>query len=126
MFVTGYTDLSLYGFFGGMAPGMVVILRGMIRVWRTMRLARSVARQQGEFLDFDSSENQNLDFMLHPQNFIRPSDGPGVRTGKELLLSIRPEVLRRYKVGGVMVLVGVPVGMFVVTGIEYLFLGRPW
>lgn len=126
MLVNEYTDLSLYGFFGGAAPGIVNILRGMMHAWRTMRLAREVARQQGEFLDFDSSENQNLDVMLHPQNFIRPSDGPGVRSGKELLLSIRPEVLRRYKLGGVMVLIGVPLGMFVVTCIEYVFLGRPW
>jgi hypothetical protein len=123
--VSEYTDLSLYGFFGGAAPGIVNILRGMIRVWRTMRLARDVARQQGEFLDFDSSENQNLDFMLSPQSFIRPNDGPGVRSGKELLLSIRLEVMRRYRIGVVMVLIGVPMGMGVATGIEYV-MGRPW
>jgi hypothetical protein len=123
--MSGYTDLSLYGFFGGAAPGMISIFRGMIRVWRTMRLAREVARQQGEFLDLDSSDNQNLDFMLSPQSFIKPSDGPGVRSGKELLLSIRPEVMRRYRIGMVMVLVGVPMGMGVATGIEYL-MGRPW
>lgn len=72
-----------------------------------MRLARDVARQQGEFLDFDSSENQNLDFMLSPQDFIRPNDGSGVRSGKELLLSVRPEVMRRYRIE-VVVLIGVP------------------
>jgi hypothetical protein len=126
MLVSEYTDLSVYGFFGGAAPGIVNILRGMFRVWRTMRLAREVARQKGEFLDFDSSENQNLDFMFYPQNFIKPNDGPGARSGKELLLSIRPQVLRRYKIGVVMMLIGIPIGMFVATSIEYLFLGRPW
>lgn len=118
-------DLGLYGFFGGAAPGIAYLLLTMVRVRQTMSAARNIAQRQGEFLDFDSSENQSYDFLLSPQNFIKPTDGPGVRDGKKHLLSIRDWMWRRYWIGLILVIVGVPVGLFLATCAEYL-LGRPW
>jgi hypothetical protein len=33
--------------------------------------------------------NQSFDILLNPQNFIKPTDGPGARSGKNLLLSVK-------------------------------------
>lgn len=118
-------DLSPYGFVAGAAPGLISLLRTMLGVRRVMSEARDIARGHGELLDFHSSENQSYDFMFNPQNFIKPGDGPGVRSGKNLLLSHRDKVWRRYWTGFILVILGVPFGLLMATCGEYL-LGRPW
>lgn len=118
-------DLSLYGFFGGAAPGVIYLLGTMLRVRRLMSEATDIARRQGEFLDFYSAENQSYDFMFNPHRFVKPGDGPGVQSGKNLLLSHRDQVWRRYRNGVILVIGGVPIGLLMATCGEYL-LGRPW
>jgi hypothetical protein len=61
-----------------------------------MSEAHNIAQRRGELLDFDSSENQSYHFLLNPQNFIKTADGPGVRDGKNHLLSIRDRMWWRY------------------------------
>lgn len=90
-----------------------------------MSEAAHIARRQGEFLDFYSSENPSYDFMFNPQRFIKSGDGPGARSGKNLLLSHRDKVWRRYWTGIILVILGVPLGLLMATCGEYLS-GRPW
>jgi hypothetical protein len=104
-------DLGLLGFLAGSAPGFSYVLITMFRVRQVQDEAREIARRQGEFLDFDSSENQSYDFLLNPQNFIKPADGPGVRSGKSLLLSIRGKMWKRLWIGVILMIVGMPVGI---------------
>lgn len=125
MNVSSYTNLSSYGFFGGVAPGFIYFLITMLRLRKVKIQAQEVAHQQGEFLDFDSAENQSYDFLLNPQAFIKPTDGPGVRSGKTLLLSVRDKTWKRIRIAVIMTVVGLPIGLFVSTCAEYA-LGRPW
>nr|WP_063571961.1 hypothetical protein [Luteibacter rhizovicinus] len=125
MNVSSYTNLSSYGFFGGVAPGCIYFLITLLRLRKVKAQAQEVAREQGEFLDFDSAENQSFDFMLNPQAFIKPTDGPGVRSGKNLLLSVRDSTWKRMRVAVIMTAVGLPIGLFVSTCAEYA-IGRPW
>jgi hypothetical protein len=104
-------DLGLVGFLAGGAPGFSYVLITMFRVRQVQAKAREIARQQGELLDFDSSENQSYDFLLNPQNFIKPTDGPGVRSGKNLLLSIRDKMWKRLWIGVTIMIIGMPIGI---------------
>lgn len=104
-------DLGLLGFLVGGAPGFGYVLMTMFRVRQAQSEARKIARQHGEFLDFDSSENQSYDFLLNPRNLIKPSDGPGVRRGKNLLLAIRDKTWKRLWIGVILMTVGMPVGV---------------
>jgi hypothetical protein len=72
----------------------------------------------------DSSENQNYDFLLWPGNFIKPEDGPGVRQGKNLMLSARGRMLRCVLIGAVIAVVGAVLGVVICTGIDVL-MARP-
>jgi len=105
-------DVGLVGFFVGAAPGVTYVLITMFRVRQAQGQAREIARQHGEFLDFDSSENQSYDFLLSPEKFIKPTDGPGVRSGKSLLLSIRDKMWKRLWVGVALMFIGMPIGIF--------------
>lgn len=104
-------DLGFIGFLVGGAPGFNYVLITMFRVRQVQAKAREIARQGGELLDFDSSENQSYDFLLNPQNFIKPADGPGVHSGKNLLLSIRDKMWKRLWIGVILMIVGMPVGI---------------
>jgi hypothetical protein len=104
-------DLGLVGFLAGGAPGFSYVLITMFHVRQVQAEAREIASEQGEFLDFDSSENQSYDFLLNPQNFINPADGPGVRSGKNLLLSIRDKMWRRLWIGVTLMITGMPIGI---------------
>lgn len=125
MNVSSYTNLSSYGFFGGVAPGIAYFLITLFRLRKVKIQAQEIARQHGEFLDFDSAEHQSYDFLLNPQAFIKPTDGPGVRSGKNLLLSARDKTWRRMWIAVILTAVGLPVGLFISTCAEYA-LGRPW
>jgi hypothetical protein len=113
-------DSGTYGFFLGAAPGFAYIFRTLISVQRVLSRAKALAREHGEFLDLDSAENQNFDFLLSPGKFIKPGDGPGVRQGKELLLSIRSDMFRRHWIGLVLVVVGIFLGLGISTGVDLL------
>ncbi|UPG87605.1 hypothetical protein L2Y94_09710 [Luteibacter aegosomatis] len=115
-------DLGLFGFLVGGAPGFSYVLTTMFRVRQAQAEAQKVARQHGEFLDFDSSENQSYDFLLNPRNFIKPSDGPGVRRGKNLLLAIRDKMWKRLWIGVILMIVGMPVGIFAAAAYTQYFL----
>ena len=109
MILSSYTDLSSYGFFGGAAPGLTYLFITLFRLRKVKLRAQEIAREQGEFLDFDSSENQSFDFFINPRAFIKPTDGPGARSGKALLLSVRDEVWRRMWIVVIMLnVMGVP------------------
>lgn len=125
MILGSYTNLSSYGFFGGVAPGCIYFLITMFRLRKIKIQAQEVAREQGEFLDFDSAENQSYDFLLNPQAFIKPTDGPGVRSGKNLLLSARDKIWKRMWIAVILTAIGLPIGLFVSTCAEYAS-GRPW
>lgn len=125
MILSSYTDLSSYGFFGGAAPGLTYLFITLFRLRKVKLRAQEIAREQGEFLDFDSSENQSFDFFINPRAFIKPTDGPGARSGKALLLSVRDEVWRRMWIVVIMLSVGMPVGLLLSTCAEYAS-GRPW
>jgi len=118
-------DVGLVGFFVGAAPGLTYILVTMFRVRQVQGQAREIARQHGEFLDFDSSENQSYDFLLSPEKFIKPTDGPGVRSGKSLLLSIRDKMWKRLWVGVVLMFVGMPIGIFSAVFLNEYLLDHP-
>jgi len=105
-------DVGLVGFFFGAAPGFTYVLVTMFRVRQAQRQAQEIAWQRGEFLDFDSSENQSYDFLLSPEKFIKPTDGPGVRSGKSFLLSIRDKMWKRLWVGVALTFIGMPIGIF--------------
>jgi len=125
MNVSAYPDLGTYGFLGGAAPGCIYFLVSLFRLQKVKVQAQAIAREQGEFLDFDSAENQSFDFLLNPQAFIKATDGPGVRDGKNLLLSVRDRTWKRMWIAVVLIAVGAPIGLFVSTCAEYA-LGRPW
>lgn len=116
-------DSGTCGFFLGAAPGMTYIAGNLLRTQRVLATAKALAREHGEFLDMDSAENQNFDFLLSPEKFVKPGDGPGVREGKNLLLSIRSDMLRRHWIGLALVVVGIFVGLGVAAGIDVL-MGR--
>jgi hypothetical protein len=109
-----------YGFFLGAAPGLAYIFCTLFRVQRVLARAKALAREKGEFLDMDSAENQNFYFLLGPGRFIKPGDGPGVRQGKELLLSIRSDMFRRHWIGLVLVVCGAFLGVGISTAIDFL------
>jgi hypothetical protein len=105
-------DVGLVGFFVGAAPGFSYVLITMFRLRQVQTQAREIARQHGEFLDFDSSENQSYDFLLSPEEFIKPTDGPGVRSGKSHLLAFRDKMWKRLWIGIALMFVGTPIGIF--------------
>lgn len=115
-------DLGFFGFLVGAAPGFSYVLIIMFRIRQMQAKAREIARQRGEFLDFDSSENQSYDFLLNPKNFIKPADGPGVRSGKSLLLSIRDKMWKRLWIGVILMIVGMPVGILAAAACTEYFL----
>lgn len=118
-------DLGTYGFFGGAAPGFIYILITMYRVRQVKVKAQELAKQQGEFLDFDSSENQSYDFLLNPQTFIKPTDGPGARSGKHLLLSVRDKMWKRLWTGVILMALGIPLGVITAAVCTEYLLAHP-
>jgi hypothetical protein len=115
-------DLGFFGFLVGAAPGLGYVLITMFRIRQMQAKAREIARQHKEFLDFNSSENQTYEFLLNPQNFIKPSDGPGVRSGKNLLLPIRGKMWKRLWIGVILMIVGMPVGILAAAACTEYFL----
>lgn len=119
-------DIVSYGFFGGAAPGFTYFLITMFRLRKVKIKAVELARQQGEFLDFDSSENQSFDFLLNPQKFIKPTDGRGAQSGKNLLLSVRDRTWKRLWIAIILMAIGIPVGMLLAVASNEYFLRHPW
>lgn len=117
-----HMDLGLLGFLVGAAPGFSYVLMTMLRVRQAQAKVRNIARKNGEFLDFDASENQSYDFFLNPRNFIKPSDGPGVRRGKDRLLAIRDKMWKRLWTGVILMIVGMPVGILAAAACTEYFL----
>lgn len=118
-------DIVSYGFFGGAAPGFTFFLITLFRLRKVKIKAVELARQQGEFLDFDSSENQSYDFLLNPQKFIKPTDGPGARSGKNLLLAVRDKTWKRIWIAMILTTVGIPLGMLLAVASNEYFLRHP-
>lgn len=113
-----------YGFLIGAGPGYAHLLWTMFWFRRVKKEAVALARKKGEFLDLDSSENQNYDFLLRPGKFIKPGDGLGVREGKELMLSARGQMLKRVRTGAVLTVVGAVLGVVVFTGVDLVVARR--
>lgn len=109
------------GFFLGAAPGVTYALWNMWQLRRLWKEAEKIARQHGEYLDYYSADNMNFNILAGAQKFIRPTDGPGVRAGKEFILARMSPYLARHAIALGMILLGAPVGLAVVAGIEYLW-----
>jgi len=113
-----------YGFLIGAVPGYAYFLWTMLWFRRVKKEAVALAWKKGEFLDMDSSENQNYDFLLRAGKFIKPGDGLGAREGKEHMLSARGRMLKRFRTGAILAVVGALIGVGVSTGID-LLMARP-
>lgn len=111
------------GFILGAVPGGIYTLSNILRMRRVQSRAVALAREHGEFLDMDSSENQNFDYLLDPGKFIKPNDGPGARRGKELLLSVRNQMLKRHLIGAALLVVGAVLGVGISAAVDLVMTG---
>ncbi|MGN6482460.1 hypothetical protein, partial [Luteibacter sp.] len=79
-------DNGEVGFLLGVVPGVVFALRNMLDQRRLVLRAKQVAREHGErFEPIDYlSAFHSLSAKSSP--LVQPTDGPGVREAKEMLL----------------------------------------
>ena len=103
-------NIEGYGFFVGLAPGLIYVLRNMAQFNRVVSSAQEVARNQGGFLDPHFDPVMRFNFLLRPQRFVSDTDNPGVRAGKELILAARKRYFRRHAIGIIFVVVGALIG----------------
>lgn len=109
-----------WGFFLGAAPGVIYAIRNMIQVRQVFNKAQAIARAHGEFLDEYAYPSPMTDYMYRPSKFIRETDGPGLRAGKELLLAVRDRTIKRHWISAVLLVIGIPIGIVCSMGIEAL------
>jgi hypothetical protein len=98
------------GFFVGAAPGLIYLVKGMAGFQREIVAAQRMAREGGDLLDMHFSFALKADYLLRPGNFVRSTDGPGLRRAKLHLLSVRRKLLATQAIGALMVAVGAFLG----------------
>jgi len=110
-------DYGVYGFFIGIAPGVLYGLWNLFHVQRVHKEAERIARDHGEIFDIDSSTSIRFNYMFKPRHFICPEDGVGVRLAKSRLLSIRRQAMRRHVVAALLSLIGAVIGVLAAVGL---------
>jgi len=110
-------DYGAYGFFIGIAPGVLYGLWNLFNVQRVVSEAQRIARDHGEMLDIDSSTPIRFNYIFRPKHFICPEDGVGVRLAKSRLLSIRRQAMRRHVASALFACVGAILGVIAAVGL---------
>lgn len=106
-----------YGFFLGVAPGVIYTFWNLASIQKTLRKAQDMARDGGEVLDINTSPSIRFNYIFRPEQFVRSQDGDAVRRAKSLLLSVRRRSIRRHALGAVLIVTGGFVGVAIAIGI---------
>lgn len=75
---------------------MILAIRSGLGARQAAARASEVAKEHGEHFDFRYLLSDRVNWFFRPAHFIRESDGPGARKGKQLLLDLRRIYFRRY------------------------------
>jgi hypothetical protein len=105
-------DAAAIGFHLGAIPGVFILLRTQFRYYKAGSEAWDIARAKGEFYDFNWNRDEQYNYSFRSSTFIKPTDGPGTREAKEMLLARRSSLFAALMKGGAIMVGGTALGTF--------------
>ncbi|MGN6479169.1 hypothetical protein [Luteibacter sp.] len=99
-------DNGEVGFLLGVVPGVLFTLRNMLDQVRLVLRAKKVVRDRGERFDHVDDLSAFRSFTFKSSEYVKPTDGPGVREAKEMLLARRDKYIYNHLKGFFLIVVG--------------------
>ncbi|UPG93892.1 hypothetical protein [Luteibacter aegosomatissinici] len=105
-------DNAAVGFLLGVVPGMAFAVRNMLNHVRVVTRARQVVREHGERFEHIDDLSAFNGFAFKSSEYVKPTDGPGVREAKEMLLARRDKFIYNHLKAFFFIVVGAMGGAF--------------
>lgn len=86
-------DNGEVGFLLGVVPGAVFALRNMLDQFRLILRAKKVVQEHGERFEHVDDLSAMNGFAFKSSPLVQPTDGPGVREAKEMILARETRLL---------------------------------
>ncbi len=106
-------DSAGIGFLLGAVPGVFLVLRNMLGHVRAVAKAKKIVQDRGERFDYNEDLSAMNGFSFNSSEFVKSTDGPGVREAKGMLLARRDKFVSNHIKGLFATTGGALIGAFI-------------